>query len=205
MWTQLTDKNINQIVNVYVFICKLCPKNDNFYVGQTTNTCRGRNNGHRGKFNVDSYKQSALSYHIFEDHPDHVALELKNFSLGIITSTSPQALDRLEDFYVEWTDAELSLNRYKVTERWLLPVFIFYLLYILDFTFYESSFSFCPLPYLISTEVYIIFISCTYRRFKWFYIEKLNAYYHTSIGFYLYMMKAILLYDSHLCQLVETW
>ena len=102
---------------IYVFVCKLCPKNDNFYVGQTTNTCRGRNNGHRGKFNVDSYKQSALSYHIFEDHPDHVALELKNFSLGIITSTSPQALDRLEDFYVEWTDAELSLNRYKVTER----------------------------------------------------------------------------------------
>ena len=102
---------------IYIFVCKLCPKNDNFYVGQTTNSCRGRNNGHRGKFNVDGYKKSALSFHIFEDHPDHVAFELRNFSLGIIVSTSPQNLDRLEDFYVEWTDAELSLNRHKVTER----------------------------------------------------------------------------------------
>ena len=66
---------------------------------------------------MDGYKQSALSFHIFEDHPDHVAFKLNNFSLGIITSTSPQSLDRLEDFYVEWTDAELSLNRHKVTER----------------------------------------------------------------------------------------
>ena len=66
---------------------------------------------------MDGYKKSALSFHIFEDHPDHVALELRNFSLGIIVSTSPQNLDRLEDFYVEWTDAELSLNRHKVTER----------------------------------------------------------------------------------------
>ena len=102
---------------IYVFICKLCPKNDNLYVEQTTNSCRGRNNGHRGKFNVDDYKESGLSFHIFEDHPDHITLKLKKISLWIIASTSTQNLDRLEDFYVDWTEAELSMNRYKITER----------------------------------------------------------------------------------------
>ena len=132
---------------------------ERFFVGQTTNSCRGRNNGHRGKFNVDGYKQSALSYHIFEDHPGHVALKLKNFSLGIITSTSPQSLDRLEYFYVELTDAELSLNRYKVTERWFMSIleFTFYISLIsTHFRFYLLQclvFRFCPLSYLISTEV----------------------------------------------------
>ena len=75
---------------IYVFICKLCPKNDNFYVGQTTNSCRGRNNGHRGKFNVDGYKQSALSYHIFKDYPDHVALKLKKSPLGSLHPQVPK-------------------------------------------------------------------------------------------------------------------
>ena len=102
---------------IYLFICKLCPHNNSFYVGQTINPCRARANGHRAKFNVDDYQKSALSYHIHKDHPEHVQYKLKNFSSGVIKSTSPMNLDRLEDFYVDLTKAELSLNRYKVTVR----------------------------------------------------------------------------------------
>ena len=102
---------------IYLFICKLCPHNNSFYVGQTINPCRARANGHRAKFNVDDYQKSALSYHIHKDHPEHVQYKLKNFSSGVIKSTSPMNLDCLEDFYVDLTKAELSLNRYKVTVR----------------------------------------------------------------------------------------
>ena len=45
----------------------------------------------------------------------HSDMKLNNYSLGIVKSTSAINLDRLEDFYVDFTNAELSLNRYKVT------------------------------------------------------------------------------------------
>ena len=99
---------------IYLFVCNLCPHNCSFYVGQTVNTCRTRVNGHRGKFHLSEYMKSALSYHIFKDHPDHTEQKLTNFSAGIIKTTSPSSLDRQEDFYIEYTNAELSLNRYKV-------------------------------------------------------------------------------------------
>ena len=100
---------------IYLFVCKLCPHNTGFYVGQTVTSCRQRVNRHRDKFNFSEYEKSALSCHIFKDHPDKAHLKLKNFSLGIIKVTSPMNLDRLEDYYVDLTQAELSLNRYKVT------------------------------------------------------------------------------------------
>ena len=100
---------------IYLYVCKLCKGNEGFYVGQTTNTCRTRANGHRSVFNFNDYGKSALSYHVFEEHPDHIMQKLNNYRLGVIKSRNPMDLDRTEDFYVELTDANLSLNRYKVT------------------------------------------------------------------------------------------
>ena len=100
---------------VYLFICKLCPNNMSFYVGQTVNTCRTRTNGHRAKFNTKYYTKSALSVHIFKDHPEFFDNELQNYDLGVLKSTDPLNLDRLEDYYIDLTNAHLSLNRYKVT------------------------------------------------------------------------------------------
>lgn len=100
---------------IYLYICKLCPNNRSFYVGQSINTCRGRANGHRGDFNLKSYAKSALSMHMYKDHPQNFDYKLQNYDLGIIEATSALNLDRKEDFYLELTKAHLSLNRYKVT------------------------------------------------------------------------------------------
>ena len=43
--------------------------------------------------------------------------ELKNYKLGIVKTCNPMDLDRAEDYVVELTNADLSLNRYKVTTR----------------------------------------------------------------------------------------
>ena len=100
---------------IYLYVCKLCQSNNGFYVGQTTNTCRGRANGHRADFNYKDFRKSALSYHIYDEHPDHIMKKLSNYKVGIIKATNPMDLDRAEDYYVEITNADLSLNRYKVT------------------------------------------------------------------------------------------
>ena len=100
---------------IYMYICKWCKNNEGFYIGQTTNTCRQRANGHRAKFNFSEYKKSALSYHVYEEHPDHIMEKLNNYELGIIKTRNPMDLDRAEDYYVNHTKADLSLNRYKVT------------------------------------------------------------------------------------------
>ena len=101
---------------IYIYVCRHCEDpSSNFYIGQTVNTCRIRANGHRACFNQKHFKKSALSTHTYADHREHSEVKLNNFSLGIIKQTSAANLDRLEDFYVEHTNAELSLNRYKVT------------------------------------------------------------------------------------------
>ena len=102
---------------IYLYVCKLCKENEGFYVGQTTNTCRDRANGHRADFNYKDFKKSALSHHIYEEHPEHIMKKLKNFKLGIIKEKNPMDLDRAEDYYVELTNADISLNRYKVTTK----------------------------------------------------------------------------------------
>ena len=84
-------------------------------MGQTTNTCRVRANGHRSNFNFKDYSKSALSHHIYEEHPDHLMEKLNNYKLGIVRTSNPTELDQVEDYYVELTNADLSLNRYKVT------------------------------------------------------------------------------------------
>ena len=99
---------------VYIYVCDLCESNASFYIGQTVNSCRSRANGHRSCFNRANYKKSALSYHMYKDHPTHIDKKLSIYRLGIIKSTSPSEIDRLEDYYVAHLDAKLSLNRYKV-------------------------------------------------------------------------------------------
>ena len=101
---------------VYLFVCKLCPNNMSFYVGQSINSCRTRANGHRAKFNLKSYTKSALSVHMYKDHPHFFDNKLQNYDLGILKSSNPLNLDRCEDYYLELTKAHISLNRYKVTQ-----------------------------------------------------------------------------------------
>ena len=100
---------------IYLYVCKLCKNNESFYVGQTQNSAQQRANGHRGKFNPITYKKSALSYHIHNDHPQYATRKLRNYRLGIIKQTSAANLDKDEDYYNELLHAKLSLNRYKVT------------------------------------------------------------------------------------------
>ena len=100
---------------IYIYVCNICQGNKSFYIGQTVNSCQKRANGHRSSFNEDNYKKSALSFHIFKDHPDHKDKKLSNYSLGIVKNCSASNLDRTEDYYVELLKANLSLNRYKVT------------------------------------------------------------------------------------------
>ena len=100
---------------IYLYVCKHCKANNGFYMGQTSNTCRARANGHRSDFNFKDYSKSALSYHIYEEHPEHLMSKLNNYDLGIVRTSNPMDLDRTEDYYVELTNADLSLNRYKVT------------------------------------------------------------------------------------------
>ena len=99
---------------IYLFVCKLCESNEGFYVGQTVNSARGRANGHRSHFNCKAYTKSALSHHIYVDHPEHFHEKLLNFDMGVIKTMAATQLDRKEDYYVELTKADLSLNRYKV-------------------------------------------------------------------------------------------
>ena len=70
------------------------------------------------------YKKSALSVHMFKDHPESFDNKLRNYELGIIKSASPLDLDRCEDYYLEDTKAHLSLNRYKVTQKWWALAFL---------------------------------------------------------------------------------
>ena len=100
---------------IYLYVCNICKDNDSFYVGQSQNSTRERANGHRAKFTPDMYTKSALSYHIYRDHPQFTSKKLTNYSLGVIKSTNAENLDKDEDYYNELLHAKLSLNRYKVT------------------------------------------------------------------------------------------
>ena len=62
-----------------------------------------------GRLNWGNFKKSALSHHMYRDHLEHINKKLSIYSLGIIKSSSPSDIDRLEDYYVEHLDAKLSL------------------------------------------------------------------------------------------------
>ena len=100
---------------IYLFICKWCPNNKEFYFGQSMNSVQERSNGHRGNFDQDTYKKSALSFHIWDAHRDQFGKKLNNFTVGVVRSTLPEMLDRAEDYYVTKSDADIvGMNRYKV-------------------------------------------------------------------------------------------
>ena len=98
---------------IYIAQCTKC---NDFYFGRTMNEARIRFNGHRSKFNTKAYKSSALSLHIYQDHPELVSSGLKNFQIGLIEQPSTSDLDRREDFYIWKTNSSINhLNRYKVS------------------------------------------------------------------------------------------
>ena len=100
---------------IYLFICKLCPNNKEFYFGQSINSVQDRSNGHRSNFDEGTFKKSALAFHIWDAHRDKFGDKLNNFTVGVVRSTLPQMLDRAEDFFITKTDADVvGMNRYKV-------------------------------------------------------------------------------------------
>ena len=101
---------------IYTAICKLC---FHFYFGKTMTQENIRMNGHREKFCLNKFDESALSKHIYVDHPDNIGNcpedGLSNFNIAIIESVNAPNLDRRESFYIWSTEADIRhLNRYKV-------------------------------------------------------------------------------------------
>ena len=100
---------------IYTAICKNC---FDFYFGKTMTEEHIRMNGHREKFCIDKFDESALSKHIYVDHPDKIGNcpedGLSNYNVAIIESVNAPVLDRRESFYIWSTEADIRhLNRYK--------------------------------------------------------------------------------------------
>ena len=77
-------------------------------------------NGNRDKFHKENFDKSALSMHIFTDHPESVGQTpgegLANYVIILVETTNAINLRRREDFYIWITQADLRhLNRYKVS------------------------------------------------------------------------------------------
>ena len=128
------------------------------------NSCQTRANGwqNRACFTENLHKKSALSYHIYKDHPEYVKDKLSNYSLGIIKSTSGTNLDRAEDYFVETLNADLSLNRYKVTSWfWIELFFLTDLPFLKDIYIFPTYFItyIIILPYSFSKCFLIIVLS----------------------------------------------
>ena len=76
-------------------------------------------NGHRDKFCMERYDKSALSMHLYSDHPAHIGSSpdegLSNYNVVLLESANADNLRRRESFYIWSTDADIKhLNRYKV-------------------------------------------------------------------------------------------
>ena len=97
---------------IYVAICSIC---NDFYFGQTMTEERIRMNGHRSCFTQEKFDKSALSLHIYKDHPDRIDVGLNNYKVIIIECTNSLNLNRRESFFIWSTEADIRhLNRYKV-------------------------------------------------------------------------------------------
>ena len=110
----LDCKSVNCI---YLAICRHCIEKQEFYFGKTVTPAHIRFNGHKGCFKLENLKfeDSALSHHIYFEHPEFFGDKLANFMFGIVKDSSAMQLNRLEDYYVYSTKADkISLNRYKV-------------------------------------------------------------------------------------------
>ena len=101
---------------IYAAICKLCT---DFYFGKTMNEDHTRMNGHRDKFCTERFDKSALSMHLYTDHPNDVGATpdegLSNYNVVLLESANAGDLRRKESFYIWSTEADVKhLNRYKV-------------------------------------------------------------------------------------------
>ena len=110
------DLNCKSECVIYAAICKLCR---DFYFGKTINEDHTRMNGHRDKFCQDRFYKSALSMHLYTDHPNNVGITpdegLSNFNVVLLESTNARDLRRRESFYIWSTEADVKhLNRYQV-------------------------------------------------------------------------------------------
>ena len=70
-------------------------------------------------FAQNAFDKSALSMHIYTDHPDHVGSTpdegLSNYNVVLLESANAGDLRRKESFYIWSTEADVKhLNRYKV-------------------------------------------------------------------------------------------
>ena len=98
---------------IYLAICKLC---GDFYIGQCQPPLHKRVNGHRSNFTESKFKDSALSAHIYLDHPQNFPNKVNNYKFAILNhyDTGHPLTDR-ENWLVSQTRAvTLHLNRYKV-------------------------------------------------------------------------------------------
>ena len=61
------------------------------------------------------FNDSAFSHHIYTKHLENFDSKLLNFKIGIVRSCSAVLLNRLEDYFIYSSKADIiSLNRYKV-------------------------------------------------------------------------------------------
>ena len=81
---------------IYISRCINClgKPDRNHYIGQSVNSFRTRNNGHRNKFKISEFDKSALSHHTYVEHIDTFPNKLLNYSFGVIKQSSPQHLNR---------------------------------------------------------------------------------------------------------------
>ena len=76
-------------------------------------------------FKVSKVDQSALSNHTYEKHLEKFDLRLENFKFGVVRQVDPRHLDRVEDYYIFLTNADIDgLNRYLVA-RWMIIIAYF--------------------------------------------------------------------------------
>ena len=86
---------------------------DDSYFGQTMNKLHQRINGHRSKFNMNDYLESALSLHAQDQHPDNFTLDIYKFC--IVKSVHPSRLNREEFKHIEKFRTNcIGINRCKV-------------------------------------------------------------------------------------------
>ena len=103
---------------IYIAQCTICNKlpdilKEDTYFGQTITPFHIRMNGHRGKFNLENFDKSALSFHCKEIHEDKFSL--KHFKLGIVSKCKPTDLDREEARMINKFRTNIwGLNRYNV-------------------------------------------------------------------------------------------
>ena len=72
---------------IYIYVCNICQDNNSFYIHRPNGEqlSEKRANGHSACFNEKHFKKSALSLHIYKDHPEYISKKLLNYKLGGIS------------------------------------------------------------------------------------------------------------------------